>query len=124
MKRKIIKLGDSYAISLPKGWIEHYDLKKSDEIDLEEINSGTLTINCLKKETENRTETIHIEKDEPMEHIYAKIYRSYINGFKTIILTGSLDKNQYEVIRKVQKRLIGLEVMSIFVMFIYLFDVT
>ncbi len=112
MKRKIIKLGDSYAISLPKGWIEHYGLKKSDELDLEEINSGTLTINCLKKETENRTDTIHIEKDEPMEHIYAKIYRSYINGFKTIIITGHLDKNQYEVIRKVQKRLIGLEVIE------------
>ncbi|NOQ56260.1 MAG: hypothetical protein GQ477_05660 [Nanohaloarchaea archaeon] len=112
MKRKIIRLGDSYAISLPKGWIEHYAIKKSDEVDIEEINSGTLTINCLKKETEEIIDTIHIDRDEPMEHIFAKIYRSYINGFKTIILTGQLDKNQYEVIKKVQKRLIGLEVME------------
>ncbi len=112
MKRKIIKLGDSYAISLPKSWIKRYNLNKSKEINIEENTDGTLNITAEKTDIEYTEKTIHIEKEEPMAKIYAKAYRAYIQGFRKIILSGHLDRKQFEVVSEIQKNLTGLEVIE------------
>jgi len=129
MKRNIIKLGNSYAISLPKSWIDRFGLDSSREIELEEIDSGMLNITAGENKEQESTETINIKKDEPMEKIYSKIYRAYIQGFRKIALTGNFDRNQFEVISEVQKNLTGLEVIEqsgkkiVFKDFIHLEDV-
>ncbi|MEA2004082.1 MAG: hypothetical protein U9O53_03925, partial [archaeon] len=129
MIRKIIKLGDSYAMSLPKGWVQRFSLEKSKEIEIEENSDGTLNITAEKNKEQESKETIYIENEEPMEKIYSKIYRAYIQGFRKIALTGNFDTNQFEVISEVQKNLTGLEVIEqsgkriVFKDFIHLEDV-
>ncbi|MCK5373254.1 MAG: phosphate uptake regulator PhoU [Candidatus Aenigmarchaeota archaeon] len=129
MKRNIIKLGNSYAISLPKGWVDRFGLDSSKEIELEEIDNGMLNITAVKNKEQESEVIIHIEKVEPMEKIYSKIYRAYIQGFRKIALTGNFDRNQFEVISEVQKNLTGLEVIEqsgkriVFKDFIHLEDV-
>ncbi|MCK5373404.1 MAG: phosphate uptake regulator PhoU [Candidatus Aenigmarchaeota archaeon] len=129
MMRKIIKLGDSYAMSLPKGWAQRFSLEKSKEIEIEENSDGTLNITAGKNTAQESEETIYIEKEESMEKIYAKIYRAYIQGFRKIALTGHFDTNQFEVISEAQKNLTGLEVIEqsgkriVFKDFIHLEDV-
>ncbi len=129
MKRNIIKLGNSYAISLPKGWIDRFGLDSSKEIELEEMDSGMLGITAGKNKEQESEEIIHIEKEEPMDNIYAKIYRAYIQGFRNIIITGHPDREQFKVISEVQRNLTGLEVIEqsgnriVFKDFIHLEDI-
>ncbi len=129
MKRNIIKLGNSYAISLPKGWIDRFGLDSSREIELEEMDSGMLNITAGKNKEQESTVAISINKEDPMEKIYAKIYRAYIQGFKKITVTGHQNKDQFKVIDEVQKKLTGLEVIEqsgdriVFKDFIHLEDI-
>ena len=52
-KRRIIQLGRSRVIALPKGWLEYRDLKKGDEVEI--VIDEELTIRPAKKQRKSRS---------------------------------------------------------------------
>lgn len=109
MKRRLIKLGSSYAIALPKDWITRFGLEKKEEVTIEE-NEGSLSILAEERKVPKTEERIEILKDQTSEEICTRIYRAYINGAATIVLVGPLSQMQFDIIREVQKRFLGLEI--------------
>ncbi|MBW6451366.1 MAG: hypothetical protein K0B02_01400 [DPANN group archaeon] len=113
MKRKIIHLGPSYAISLPKKWVDRYNVYNMSEIDVEETKDGILQILPISSSNVAKDIEFKINKDESINHIYySKIYRAYAQGYKNITLIGDFSQEQFKVMSKVQKKLIGLEVIE------------
>ncbi|MBI2148957.1 phosphate uptake regulator PhoU [Candidatus Woesearchaeota archaeon] len=61
MKRKVIQLaGKTSVISLPNKWIRRFNIKKGDELDLEELGNNIL-IKIIKNETEVRNISFNID---------------------------------------------------------------
>ncbi|MBS3168265.1 AbrB/MazE/SpoVT family DNA-binding domain-containing protein [Candidatus Woesearchaeota archaeon] len=65
MKRKVIQLAEkTHVISLPINWIKKFNIKKGDELDLEEVGN-TITIKQFKQETESKKiQTSAIDSNE------------------------------------------------------------
>ncbi|MBS3051974.1 MAG: hypothetical protein J4428_01205 [Candidatus Aenigmarchaeota archaeon] len=61
------------------------------------------------KRLEDET-TIVITKDMTADKIYYKILRAYFNGYKKIILVGSITDVQMDFLVMMHKRIVGLEV--------------
>lgn len=110
MKRRIIKLGSSFAIALPKDWVIRFGIDKKHEVSIEEAEEGALSILPEERKLPETEERIEVKAGQPMEDLNARIYRAYINGAATIVLAGSLDRRQFDVIGNVQKKFLGLEI--------------
>jgi antitoxin component of MazEF toxin-antitoxin module len=46
--RKIIKIGNSHAVTLPKSWLRYYKLTDKDEVLM--VSNGTITIKPMEKQ--------------------------------------------------------------------------
>ncbi len=89
MRRKIIELGNnSTVMTLPVKWIRERDLKKGDEINVEET-AGNLVVST---EKQKKQEEIHIDltkaSKEDIRTIVSAIYR---RGVDEVVLTSKED---------------------------------
>jgi len=46
--RKIIRVGNSYAVTMPRAWLRFFKLKEKDEVEV--ISNTTVVIKPLQKE--------------------------------------------------------------------------
>lgn len=110
MKRKLIKHGPtSLTISLPKEWTDRFNLKKGDEIDLDEIETR-LVINCNNenKKTESRIfNCTNIDQENIREYIIG-LYKA---GIKDVKL-NNIKKDCLEKIKNVVSNSIGWEIIE------------
>jgi len=51
-RRKLIKVGNSQAVTLPKSWIEWANREFGDDFDLEILSNGVIEIKPVPKEEE------------------------------------------------------------------------
>jgi len=49
-KRKLIKVGNSYAVTLPKAWLDWVEREYGDGFDLEILSNGVIKIKPVPRE--------------------------------------------------------------------------
>lgn len=78
MKRKINEVGTgTFTVSIPMKWVKKYNLKKGDEIDVQEQDSKLILSKALK----NEKKSVEIALSEVPSQDYQKFIRSTIGRF-------------------------------------------
>jgi len=110
MKRKLVQQGSStLMISLPSKWIKSFELKKGDEIDLEE-KDRSLLISQNKSEETKIKEKLNIDNLTPL--VNRAILSHYIRGTDEIEVTFSNVKEIKDFQKRVINELIGFEIIK------------
>jgi len=112
-QRKLIKLGNSsFAIALPKNWINKSGLKKGDNIFLEENSNGEITMwSKLKKVADEKIAEIDIS-DKNASLIRKAIISAYTNGSTLIVLKGKKEKKELGEIKNFIRSLLSFEIIE------------
>lgn len=111
-QRKLIKLGNSsFAIALPKDWVDKAGLKKGDNIFLEENGSGEITVwSKLKKISDEKIKEINSKED--ISRIRKDIIAAYTSGFTTLKIHSIKDKQNKKEIKEFINSLLGFEIIE------------
>lgn len=101
-ERKLIKLGNaSFAIALPKGWIDKSGLKKGDKIFLEHNGNGELTVSSTFRKRDEKVVEINLEdKAQDSEFLKRHLHALYTKGYSKVIFRGLKDKKLLEHLLK------------------------
>ena len=75
--------GSTYTVSLPKTWIEEFQLKKNSNIILMKNRNDSITLFQEEQNKKNNATTL-IGKDDSKESIRRRIIAMYLSGYKTI----------------------------------------
>lgn len=112
-QRKLIKLGNSsYAIALPKCWVDKSGLGKGDNVFLEENSNGELTLwSKIKKISDESIAEIDI-LGKSSKIIRKEIVSAYTNGSSSMILTGRKERSQLKEIKDFIKSLLSFEIIE------------
>lgn len=107
-QRKLIRLGNSsFAIALPKNWVDKSGLKKGDNIFVTPNSNGELIIQpSFKKETFEDEEIINLEKKSE-EEIARDIISAYVKGNKLIRVLG--EKSKLKIAKEKARIFLNLE---------------
>lgn len=110
-QRKLIRLGNSsFAIALPKDWVDKSGLKKGDSVFIERNSNGELLIMPDGKITEQRIININLNKDN--EDLKREISAAYVKGYDVFKLNGKPDKEKTNFVKKVLEGLLGIEMIE------------
>ena len=112
-QRKLIKLGNSsFAIALPKTWINKSGLKKGDDIFLEENSNGEIRVmpSPIDKTNDKRA-VINIENKTP-EAIQKEIRAAYIRGYSSFQIDGIKTKQDKDNIKKILSEFLSFELIE------------
>ncbi len=112
-QRKLIRLGNSsFAIALPKEWIEKSGLKKGDKIFITKNSNGELIISPEFKGINGKKE-IEIElKEKKFPELWSEITASYVKGYTTLKFVNKQNKESADIIKKAIQGLLGFEIVE------------
>ena len=111
-QRKLIKLGNSsFAIALPKGWIDKSGLKKGDNIFLEENSNGEIIVLPSPKEKNNKKITLNVENKD-FDSIKKEIRATYIRGYDIVKLEGVKEKAVKNDIKNILNNFLSFELVE------------
>ncbi|MDD5182249.1 MAG: AbrB/MazE/SpoVT family DNA-binding domain-containing protein [Candidatus Nanoarchaeia archaeon] len=109
--RKLIKLGNSsFAIALPKDWIEKSGLKKGDKIYVERNSNGEIIISPEFKKLNGEKRSIINVDNEDEKTIKRKFTNDYISGSSSFEFTGKTIKEKSRKIKNLIGDYIGCEI--------------
>ena len=92
-QRKLIKLGNSsFAIALPKAWIDKSGLKKGDKIFLEENGNGELNVTSSPSKNNNKEITVDVNNKD-LSSIKREIRAAYIRGYDILKIDGAKERS-------------------------------
>jgi len=112
-QRKLIRLGNSsFAIALPKTWVELNKLEKGDAIFLNTVD-GELVISPREKTKvkENKEITIDIDGKDA-DAVEAEFSFAYINNYNLITLKYPSSKFKPQQLKNLVHNFIGIEVVE------------
>jgi len=107
-QRKIMALGSSFAITLPKSWLRKNNLKQGERVSLTVQQDRTLLVSPdMGVKGKEKVLHLDIRTTESNESILRGIIAGFLNGYTTIKLTsdGFLSVEQHETIRRITSRL-------------------
>ncbi|MFQ6050998.1 MAG: AbrB/MazE/SpoVT family DNA-binding domain-containing protein [Candidatus Hydrothermarchaeota archaeon] len=109
-KRKIQKIAGSYLITLPKSWVNQYNLKKGSEVWIRFENDGNLKI-LPRIEELSKKEWSKIKYDR---YIIRKISREYLFASDVIEIVSERDigRKEREEIADFLKKLMNIEIIE------------
>ncbi|HUS50600.1 MAG TPA: hypothetical protein VMZ91_10575 [Candidatus Paceibacterota bacterium] len=112
-QRKLIRLGNSsFAIALPKDWVEKSGLKKGDNIFIEKNSGGELIIQSkYRKANGEKKIEIDVEGKE-RETIKKELAAAYVHGYDAITFKGKKDKIRRYIIKKLLDNLLSFELVG------------
>ena len=112
-ERKLIRLGNSsFALALPKSWVEKSGLKKGDKVFLENNSNGEIVVSSsFKKINGDKLIEINVNKLNP-NIIGKEISAAYIKGYDSILFADIKNKELKEVIKNHLKSLISFEIIE------------
>ena len=110
-QRKLIKLGNSsYAIALPKDWVDKSGLGKGDNVFITPNSNGELIVQpTFKKIDHDKEMTLNLE-DKKERDINREIIASYINGGNLFNINAN--KKDLHFVKEVLKDLFGVEIIE------------
>lgn len=111
--RKIIKFGkNSHVISIPNRWINKYELKKGDTLNLEIIGDNLILSPQKEAIKEKRVITINITNETTRRKIKRELISAYENNFDTIIFSGKQISKFTKEITQLAESYIALEIVE------------
>lgn len=112
-QRKLIRLGNSsFAIALPKNWIEKSGLKKGENIFIQQNSNGELIVSSEFKKINGEK---RIDIDLGNKDIYSlnkEVAAAYVKGYDLIYFTGKRDRRKIEEIKEITKSMISIEIVD------------
>jgi len=110
-QRKLIRLGNSsFAIALPKEWVDKAGLKKGDDIFLERNSNGEIIISPeFKKINGGREISIDLDKKED-EEIARDLISAYVSANNLITVSGT--KEEIKIAKEKAKNFLNLELIE------------
>ena len=120
--RKLIRLGNSsFAIALPKDWIEKSGLNKGDEVYVERNSNGEIIISTKFKKAEDKKIDIHSDKEDALKKNFHAAYTKGYNivsfkgeGLNSKFLKGLLsDYLSFEIVEAKEKEIITKDFFDI-----------
>ncbi len=114
--RKVQKTGlSTITVSLPKEWVGSHGLKAGDQVDLEVMSDGTLSIGPPeRKRKEVLRKLIQLDSSDSTDHLLRKLIGAYLAGFN-IIEVRSKDRMDLEFKRAARdfaRMVIGPEIIE------------
>ncbi len=113
--RKLQWTGKStYTVSLPKAWVQRAGLKKGDQIDITQLEDGSLQIRPLDiHDPKAEQRMIHIEEWDEKD-VARRMISAYINGSHLIRISSKeplVDKRR-ELVTSILTRMMGCEIVE------------
>ncbi len=110
-QRKLIRLGNSsFAIALPKDWVDKAGLKKGDNIFISPNSSGELIIQPTFKKENGAEEVVLNLEGKNDEEIARDMISMYIHGHKLIGVSG--EKSKLKIAKEKSKKFLNLEIIE------------
>lgn len=114
--RKVQRTGVStITVSLPKDWVSSNNLKPGDQVDLEIMPDGSLSIDTKEhRRREPQKKTINIDRDETTDHLVRKLIGAYLAGFNIVEVRSKerMDLETKYAVREFARTVIGPEVIE------------
>lgn len=114
--RKVQKTGlSTLTVSLPKEWVSTINLKPGDQVDLEIMPDGSLSIGPKEsKKREPLRKVIQLESDDPTDHLVRKLIGVYLAGFNIVEVRSKerMDLETKRAARDFARMVIGPEVIE------------
>lgn len=112
-QRKLIKLGNSsFAIALPKEWVDKSGLKKGDNIFLEKNNDGKLTVmtHYSPKEADKEISLDLKEKDDVS--LQVDLIGAYLGDHNLFRIKNNIETKKKQRIKELIKNLMSFEIVE------------
>jgi len=114
--RKVQKTGlSTITVSLPKDWVTSNKLKAGDQVNLEVMTDGSLTIDPKeRKRREPIRKAVPVDKGEPSEHLTRKLIGAYLAGYNIIEVRSKerMDLDTKHAVKDFARLVIGPEVIE------------
>jgi len=114
--RKVQKLGSSSLfVTLPKKWINKWNIKPGDKVIVEVDSKGVLKLVAEKVKMSNGKRSIWIDVDSAKQGIQNVVSCLYSLGYDEVILESkkSLSQNEMEQVTNSIKQINGLEITEV-----------
>jgi phosphate uptake regulator len=110
VRRKLVKQGSAtYTVSLPKEWVERFNLKSGEDIDLEE-SGMQLVLSSVNKHKKYETINYNLE-NIPKELMHKFVVSLYKSGLKDVEL-NQINNDKAKLAKEVTDHTIGFEILS------------
>ncbi len=114
--RKVQKTGlSTITVSLPKEWVSSNNLKAGDQVNLEVMSDGSLTIDPKeRKKREPIRKIVTVDRGEPTEHLTRKLIGAYLAGYNIIEVRSKerMDLDTKHAVKDFARLVIGPEVIE------------
>jgi len=112
-QRKLIKLGNSsFAIALPKVWVDKSGLKKGDNIFIEQNNNGRLVVSPSPTDKSTNKETIISVDNKDKDSLKKEIRAAYIKGYTSLLIKNIPDKQAKDTVKKILDEFLSFELID------------
>jgi phosphate uptake regulator len=114
--RKVQKTGTStITVSLPKEWVSSNNIKAGDQVNIDVLSDGSLSID---PKVRRRKEALHsivtVERGESDDHLIRKLIGAYLAGYNIIEVRSKerMDLDTKHAIKDFARMVIGPEVIE------------
>ncbi|BBD72717.1 AbrB family transcriptional regulator [Sulfodiicoccus acidiphilus] len=110
------KLGSSSLfITLPKKWINKWNIKPGDKVIMELESSGSLRLTAEKVKVSPAKKSIRVDVDSTKQQLHRTISCLYSLGYDEIVLESkkSFGQKEFEEVMSSVKQMVGMEVTEI-----------
>lgn len=111
-ERKLIRLGNSsFALALPKSWVDKSGLKKGDKVFLENNSNGGLIIGSEKFEDSPKGISIDL-KDKEDKHMQIELVGAYLRDNNLFKIKNNISPQKKRQIKELIKNLMSFEIID------------
>lgn len=111
--RKLIRLGNSsFAVALPKEWVEKAGLKKGEDIYIERNSNGELIISPKFEGNHKEKKSILNIENKDEDEFVRDLISSYCRGFNLFQIEGKIDNSKLRKIKEKISNFVGLEIIE------------
>jgi len=112
-ERKLIRLGNSsFAIALPKGWIDKSGLKKGDKVSIVPDNNGGLVIGSDIGGAEKTKEIILDLNDKEEKQLQIELVGAYLRDNNIFRIKNNIPNLKKKHIKELVKNLMSFEILE------------
>src|SRR5881296_1397752 len=112
--RKVLEMGGSFLVSIPKDWAKRNGVSKGDTVVVEEFSERRLVVRPIEK-TEGAPKEVEVEYPrEDLTYVINDVTGAYLFGYDIIRVQGRtvMTREDRERLKSTIGRLIGLEIID------------
>src|SRR5712692_10612134 len=112
--RKVLEMGGSFLVSIPKDWAKRNGVSKGDTVVVEELSERRLVIRPI-EQTEGAPKEVEVEYPrEDLTYVINDVTGAYLLGYDIIRVQGRtvMTRDDRERLKSTIGRLIGLEIID------------